>query len=92
MAQQPQIAPSGSFHHKRHQVHTRGRLRTEIITLEEALWLAVGLTFGWFAGKGANILLLLIPIILFVVWLYEQWFASKYGLRFIHNVPVSRRR
>lgn len=67
-------------------------MRTEILTFEELMWLIIGLGFGWFAGKGANILLVLIPLVLFIVWAYERWYASKYGLRFIHNVPAGRRR
>jgi hypothetical protein len=88
---EPKTAPPGSFFHRRHQKFTQGRLRTEILTLEEAAWLIIGLTFGWFAAKTTNIILILIPIILLVVWVYEQWYASKYGLRYIHNVLAKRR-
>jgi len=88
---EPKTAPPGSFFHKRHQKHVQGRLRTEILTIEELAWLIVGLAFGFFAGKGAQIFLVLIPLILFIAWAYEQWYASRYGLRFIHNVPARRR-
>jgi hypothetical protein len=66
-------------------------LRTEILTLEEALWLIIGLSFGWFAAKGINVILILLPLILFIAWIYEQWYAAKHGLRYIHNVPARKR-
>jgi len=88
----PKIAQPGSFHHKRHEAYAQGRLRTNIITIEEAIWLVIGLTFGWLAGEGAKALLILIPLILFVVWVYEQAYASKYGLRFINNAPAGKRK
>jgi len=40
----------------------------EIISLEEFSLLAVGLVFGWFAGKGATNLLVAIPIAFFALW------------------------
>lgn len=88
----PKIAPQGSFHQKRHEEYTRGRLRTDILTIEEAAWLIIGLAFGWFAGKGASILLIIIPLVMFLVWVYERGYASKYGLRFIHNVLAKGRK
>jgi len=87
----PKIAQPGSFHHKRHETYTQGRLRIDIITFEEAMWLIIGLAFGWFAGAGAKVLLLLIPLMIFIIWAYEKWFASRYGLRYIHNAPAKRR-
>jgi hypothetical protein len=87
----PPIAPPGSFFHKRHQKFIQGRLRTDIITLEEMAWLVIGLAFGFFAAKGLNILLIFLPLVLFIAWAYEKWYASKYGLRFIHNAPARRR-
>ena len=70
---------------------SQGRLRTEILTLEEAAWLVIGIAFGWLAVRGASVLLLILPLVLFIVWAYEQWYAAKHGLRFIHNVPARKR-
>jgi hypothetical protein len=88
---EPRTAPPGSFFHKRHQKFSQGRLRTEILTLEEAAWLVIGISFGWFAARGASVILILLPLILFIAWAYEQWYAAKHGLRYIHNVPARRR-
>ncbi|MBI4095315.1 MAG: hypothetical protein HY438_00480 [DPANN group archaeon] len=43
-------------------------VRREIITLEEAGLLFLGILFGWLAGQGAPIILLGIPIALFALW------------------------
>jgi hypothetical protein len=88
---EPKTAPPGSFFHRRHQKFSQGRLRTEILTMEELAWLVIGLSFGWFAAKGTGVILIFIPLVLFIVWIYEQWYASRYGLRFIHNVLARRR-
>jgi len=88
---EPKIAPPGSFFHKRHQKFSMGRLRIEVLTFEEAGWLIIGLLFGWMAGKGMKLIVLMIPAVLFIVWVYEKWYASKHGLRFIHNAPAKRR-
>jgi len=89
---EPKTAQTWSWTHKRHQKYLQGRFRTEVITLEEAAWLIIGLVFGWFAAKGANIFLLLIPIVILLVWLYEQFYASKHGLRYITNALTNGRR
>jgi hypothetical protein len=81
----PKTAKSGSFWHKRHQKYTSGRLRKDIITFEEALWLIVGLVFGWFVGKGMSLFFLIIPAVLFLVWVYEFYYAKNYGIRTIHG-------
>ena len=41
----------------------------EIIGLEEFGWLVMGILFGWFAGKGATMLLAAIPIAFFALWM-----------------------
>ncbi len=67
------------------------RLRKEIISVEEAAWLVVGLLFGWFIGKGASKLMLLIPLIIFVVWVYEYMYAQKYGEKTMMGKPARKR-
>jgi hypothetical protein len=84
----PEIAPVGSFFHKRYSQFSRGRLRTEIVTLEEALWLTLGLAFGWMAAKQTKLWIIIIPIVLLIVFIYEQLYAKKYGLRTIHGRKV----
>lgn len=91
MVKEPRKPKPGSFWHKRHARYTRGRLRTEIITAEETAWLIIGLIFGWFAGRGAPAFILLIPIIMIIVWIYEQNYAQKYGVRTIHGKLVRKR-
>lgn len=78
-------ARPGSFHHRYYERTRRGRLRKDIITFEEAIWLIIGLFFGWFVGHGATVLLLLVPAVLFVVWVYEYIYAKKYGVRTVHG-------
>jgi len=67
-----------------------GRLRKEIISIEEAAWLIIGLIFGWFVGRGATILLLLIPIIIFIVYFYEYVYAQKYGHYTMYGKKVKK--
>ncbi len=43
-------------------------IRREIITLEEAGLLFLGILFGWLAGQGAPFLLIGIPVALFALW------------------------
>jgi len=85
MKRKPHVARSDSFWHKRHQKYVSGRLRKDVLTLEESAWLIIGLIFGWFIGKGMNLFLLVIPATLFLVWIYEHYYAKKYGTRTIHG-------
>lgn len=84
----PEIAPVGSFFHQRYSRYSRGRLRTEIITLEESFWLVLGLLFGVLAVKTSSSWLLIIPIVLLAVWIFEKLYAKKYGMRTIHGRRV----
>lgn len=56
--------------------HLPIRLR-ELIGLEGLAWLVSGLVFGYFAGKGAPLLILAIPIAIFVVWLLDWLIGCK---------------
>ncbi|MFH0869264.1 MAG: hypothetical protein V1839_03490 [archaeon] len=47
----------------------------ELVGFEELCWLIIGLFFGWFAGKGASAMVLLIPIVIFIVWLLDWLFG-----------------
>ena len=67
------------------------RLRKEIITLEEAAWLTIGLLFGWFIGRGVTALIVIIPIIIFLVWVYEYLYAQKYGEKTMMGKSTRRR-
>jgi len=67
------------------------RLRKEIISLEEAAWLIIGLAFGWFVGKGATVLILTIPLAIFAVWIYELMYAQKYGEKTMYGKPARKR-
>jgi len=84
----PEIAPVGSFFQQRYNRFSKGRLRTEIITLEEIFWLVIGLSFGWMAAKTTSIWVLAIPAVLLAVWIFEQLYAKKYGLRTVHGRKV----
>jgi hypothetical protein len=84
----PEIAPVGSFFQQRYNRFSKGRLRTEIVTLEEALWLVLGLAFGWMAAKTTAIWIAVIPVALLIIWIFEQLYAKKYGLRTIHGRRV----
>ena len=81
----PEIAPVGSFHHRRYQKSTRGRLRTDVITFEEGLWLTIGLIFGWLAAKTTVFWVAIVPVVILLVLGFEKIYAQKYGLRTIHG-------
>lgn len=74
-----------SWHEKRYEIYTKGRARNQLITLEESIWLVLGIIFGWFAGKGASVLILLIPLVLFGVYVYEWIYLKRYGKYGIHG-------
>ncbi len=40
----------------------------ELIGLEGAIWLIVGLIFGYFGGKGGALFVVAVPIAVFLVW------------------------
>jgi len=84
------MAMKKDFHALRHERFTRGRLRKEILTLEEGLWLIIGLLFGWLAGAVWGPFVLFIPLIIFVVWIYEEFYARKYGLFTIHGKKIKK--
>jgi len=67
------------------------RLRKEIISLEEAAWLIIGIFFGWFVGRGVTVLVLLIPAVLFAVWVYEYVYAQKYGEKTMLGKPARKK-
>ncbi|HKZ49904.1 MAG TPA: hypothetical protein VJ110_02790, partial [Candidatus Nanoarchaeia archaeon] len=50
--------------------HLPIRLR-ELITLHEALWLALGLVFGILAARGAPLFIVAIPIAFFIIWAFD---------------------
>lgn len=56
--------------------HLPMRLR-ELIGLEGLAWLVSGLVFGYFAGKGASLLILAIPIAIFVIWMLDWLIGCK---------------
>ncbi len=84
----PEIAPVGSFHHNRYQKSARGRLRTDVLTFEEGLWLVIGLIFGWLAAKTTFFWVAAVPIAILLVLAFEKIYAQKYGLRTIHGRKV----
>lgn len=84
----PEIAPVGSFHHGRYRRFSIGRLRTDVLTLEEGIWLSIGLIFGWLAAKTTFLWVLAIPIVLLLVFAFEKVYAQKYGVRTIHGRKV----
>ncbi len=63
------------------RTHRADRLAVEVITFEEAAWLFVGLVFGFLIAKGASPLFLLVPIFLFIGYLYEFFRAKRFGYR-----------
>lgn len=77
-----------TWHEKRFDVYTKGRARDKLITLEESIWLVLGIVFGWFAGKGATILILLIPVVLLCVYSFEYAYFRKHGKRGIHGKRI----
>lgn len=62
------------------QTHRKHRLRKEVLTFEETIWLAIGLIAGWLIAKGFSIFFLLIVLIVFLAFIYEEFYAKKYGL------------
>lgn len=74
-----------TWHEKRFDVYTKGRARDKLITLEEGIWLALGLVFGWVAGKSTSWLVLLIPLVLFAVYSIEYAYFKKHGKLGIHG-------
>jgi len=82
------MAKKKTWHEKRFNIYTKGRARDKLITLEEGIWLILGIIFGWFAGKGASVLILAIPIVLFLVFTFEYFYLKKYGKRGIHGKRI----
>lgn len=62
------------------QTHRRYRLRKEVLTFEEAIWLAIGIITGYLIAKGFSILLLILVIAIFAAFVYEEHYARKHGL------------
>lgn len=56
-------------------------MAVEVITFEEAAWLFIGLVFGFLVAKGASFLFLLVPLFLFIGYLYEFFRAKRLGYR-----------
>lgn len=77
---------AGSFWHKPHRKYRR---RIDIITIEEFAWLAIGILSGWLIGQGLILLILVIPLALFALFIYEKHiYASRYGLRTIAGKKI----
>ena len=53
--------------------------RRFILSIEEGSLLLIGLFFGWLAGKGIYDLLLLIPLIIFAVFIFEYIHYKRTG-------------
>lgn len=70
------ICSAQQLQHLRMAKHLPIGLR-ELIGLEGLAWLISGIVFGYFAGKGASLLILAIPIAIFVVWLLDWLIGCK---------------
>jgi len=57
---------------------TTRRREKEYITIEEIIWLFIGLSFGIFIGRGASFFLAAIPIAAFIGWMV--WYFERKGL------------
>ena len=53
--------------------------RRFILSVEETSLLIIGLFFGWLAGKGVYDLLLLIPLVIFAVFIFEYIHYKRTG-------------
>lgn len=70
------MVKKAKWHHnlKKHVLEVS--MRKEIITLEEGLLLVTGLLFGWLAGVGMPIMLLLIPTGLLAVFILDLYYRD----------------
>ena len=68
--------------------HRKYREHTEIITIEEAIWLFVGLGFGWLAAIGMYPMVLLIPVVLFIAYAWAKNHKKKHGKHNVFLEPI----
>jgi len=73
------------------KTHRKHRLRKEVITFEEAIWLTIGILTGWLIAKGFSFLLLLFVIIVFIAFVYEEFYARKHGLFNVFGERIKRK-
>jgi|GEM_PF-3439222 len=68
--------------HQLKQTHRKHRLRAEVLTLEEAIWFFIGISLGWFVAKGLSVFVLIAVVVLFIIFLKEQFTVKSHK----HNV------
>ena len=62
------------------ETHRAQRLRKEVLSIEEAVWLIIGLIAGYLIAKGISALLLIVIAVIFIAFVYEEFYARKHGL------------
>ena len=72
------------------KTHRRLREHTEIITFEEAIWLFIGLGFGWLAAIGMYPMLLIIPVVLFIFYAWVRRHEKKFGKHNVFGEPMAK--
>lgn len=79
------MAKKLSFKHKAlaelKKTHRKYRQHIEIITYEEVTWMLLGILMGILAAKGLYLLLLFIPAMLIIVFIWAKTHEKKFGLK-----------